>query len=48
AIIVVALMDTLSGTHCDEPSAHALYHRAAQLTNRPCMHSLQLANASAA
>jgi hypothetical protein len=48
AIIVVALMDTLSETLCDEPSAHAIYHRAAQLTNRPCMHREQLANASAA
>ena len=48
AIIVVALMDTLSGTHCDEPNAHAIYNRAAQLTNRPCMHTVQITNASAA
>jgi len=48
AIIVVALLDTLSGTHCDEPSADALYHRAAQLTERPCVHRKQTANASAA
>ncbi|WP_024612575.1 hypothetical protein [Pseudoalteromonas sp. TB64] len=48
AIIVVALMDTISSTHCDEPNAHAIYHRAAQLTNRPCMHTVQIANASAA
>ena len=48
AIIVVALMDTLSGTLCDEPSAHKLYHRAAELTERPCVHREQTANASAA
>ncbi len=48
AIIVVALMDTLSGTLCDEPSAHKLYHRAAELTERPCVHRKQTANASAA
>ena len=48
AIIVVALMDTLSGTLCDEPSAHKLSPRAAELTERPCVHREQTANASAA
>lgn len=48
AIIVVALLDTLSNTLCDEPSAHAIYHRAAQLINHPCVHRSQINNASAA
>ncbi|WP_338366768.1 hypothetical protein [uncultured Pseudoalteromonas sp.] len=46
AIIVVALMDTLSGTQCDEPNAHDIYHRAAQLTNRPCVHKAKTATAA--
>ncbi len=46
AIIVVALMDTLSGTQCDEPNAHDIYHRAAQLTNRPCVHTVKTASAA--
>ena len=45
-IIVVALMDTLSGTQCDEPNAHDIYHRAAQLTNRPCVHTVKTASAA--
>ncbi|TMP10172.1 hypothetical protein CWC11_03120 [Pseudoalteromonas sp. S3178] len=46
AIIVVALMDTLSGTQCYEPNAHDIYHRAAQLTNRPCVHRVKTASAA--
>jgi hypothetical protein len=46
AIIVVALMDTLSGTQSDEPGAHNIYHRAAQLTQRPCVHKLKTASAA--
>ncbi|WP_372762567.1 hypothetical protein [Pseudoalteromonas sp.] len=48
AIIVVALMDTLSGTFNTDQDAHALYHRAAQLTNRACTHRASIANVSAA
>jgi hypothetical protein len=38
AILVVALMDTLSGTYSNEPDAEAIYQRAAQLTQQPCVH----------
>ncbi|KPH59704.1 hypothetical protein AMS58_17230 [Pseudoalteromonas porphyrae] len=48
AIIVVALMDTLSGTPSDEHDAKAIYHRAATLVNRPCMYRAELSNANAA
>ncbi|CAI86379.1 MULTISPECIES: hypothetical protein [Pseudoalteromonas] len=48
AIIVVALMDTLSGTFNTDQDAHAIYHRAAQLTNRACTHRVNLVNVSAA
>jgi hypothetical protein len=48
AIIVVALMDTLSGTPSDEHNAKAIYQRAATLTNRPCMYRAKLYNANAA
>lgn len=34
AIIVVSLIDTLSGTFNDEPGAQAIYQRAAQLCQR--------------
>ena len=48
AIIVVALMDTLSGTPSDEHDAKAIYHRAATLVNRPSMYRAELSNANAA
>ena len=48
AIIVVALMDTLSGTLSDELGAKAIYQRAATLTNRPCTYRATLKNANAA
>ncbi|NMM39427.1 hypothetical protein [Pseudoalteromonas arctica] len=48
AIIVVALMDTLSGTPSDEHDAKAIYQRAATLTNRPCMYRATPYNANAA
>jgi len=48
AIIVVALMDTLSGTPSNEDDAQAIYQRAAQLTNRPCMYRAEFKNENAA
>ncbi len=48
AIIVVALMDTLSGTPSNEDDAQEIYQRAAQLTNRPCMYRAAFKNENAA
>ncbi|MCQ8876984.1 hypothetical protein NQT69_02900 [Pseudoalteromonas shioyasakiensis] len=48
AIIVVALMDTLSGTASNERGAKDIYQRAAQLTNRPCMYQVNVLNTNAA
>lgn len=48
AIIVVALMDTLSATPSNEHDAKAIYQRAAQLTNRPCMYRASFTNINAA
>jgi len=48
AIIVVALMDTLSGTPSNEDDAQAIYQRAAQLTHRPCMYRIAFNNENAA
>lgn len=47
AIIVVTLIDTLSGTLSDEPGAQAIYQRAAQLCQRENVHREKL-DASAA
>lgn len=48
AIIVVALMDTLSATPSNEHDAKVIYQRAAQLTNRPCMYRESFTNSNAA
>lgn len=46
AIIVVALMDTLTGTTSSEPGAQAIYHRAAELTQQTCIYAEKSASAA--
>ena len=46
AILVVALMDTLTGMTSNEPGAEHIYQRAAQLTGKPCVYAVKSANAA--
>ncbi len=46
AIIVVSLMDTLTGMTSNEPNAELIYQRAAQLTGKPCVYAVKNANAA--
>ena len=46
AILVVALMDTLTGITSDEPGAKHIYQRAAALTGKPCVYAINSAHAA--